>query len=54
MSWIRENRARKRDKARGIVISDGYDREFQFAMGEVPDLQHVDLDPISGALGIKP
>jgi hypothetical protein len=52
MGWIRENKALKREKVRGIVISEDYDPKFQFAMSVVPGLHHVRLDSISKRLGL--
>lgn len=52
MGWIQANKALKREKVRGIVISKDYDIKFRLAMSVVPDLHHVRLDSILKRLGL--
>jgi len=52
MGWIRDNKALKREKVRGIVVSKDYDPRFQYIMSGVPDLHHIRLDTISKRIGL--
>jgi hypothetical protein len=52
MGWIDANLAKKTDTVRGLVISDGYDHRFRYALEAIPNLHHLELSTIRGPLGL--